>query len=286
VDACSAMGRGYRDPMETVPGQHPADDSDAGGLIEASRTVDPGAIHLGHSSDGTGAESGHRHRDVQGGVARASVFGASDGLVSNISLILGVAGANPGSSVVRLAGVAGLIAGAVSMAAGEYVSMRAQRELFERELELERLELARNPEVEKAELVQVYMRRGLKESTAVEVAEQMMASPEQALEVHAREELGVAPDALGSPLGAATGSFLAFCTGAIIPLFPWFFADGVTAILWSVVLGVVAAAGLGAALAAFTGRPVWYTAGRQVLVAVVASSVTFGIGNLLGVQID
>jgi vacuolar iron transporter family protein len=266
--------------METVPEGRDAE------LIEAARTVDPGRIHLGEGEvDGHDDHKDHRHRDIQGGVARASVFGASDGLVSNISLILGVAGANPGASVVRLAGIAGLIAGAVSMAAGEYVSMRAQRELFEREIELERLELARNPEVEKAELVQVYIKRGLRESTAIEVAEQMMASPEQALEVHAREELGVAPDSLGSPVGAAVGSFFSFCAGAVIPLLPWFFAAGSTAILWSVLLGLLAAVALGAALAAFTGRSVWFSAGRQVLVAAVASAVTFGIGNLLGVQI-
>jgi vacuolar iron transporter family protein len=258
-------------------------DASEADIAKVARTVDPSEIHL---DDDDQDGHGHKHRDVQGGVARASVFGASDGLVSNISLILGVAGANPGSSVVRLAGVAGLIAGAVSMAAGEYVSMRAQRELFEREIEMERRELARNPEIEKAELVQVYVKRGLTEATALEVAEQMMASPEQALEVHAREELGVAPDALGSPWGAATGSFFSFCTGAVIPLLPWFFTGGTTAILWSVALGLLAAAGLGATLARFTGRPVWFTAGRQMLVAVVASAVTFGIGNLLGVQID
>ncbi len=186
---------------------------------DVKRPVDSGLLHIpANKAGGMNLTRSHRHRDVQGGVARASVFGVSDGLVSNASLILGVAGANVDASFVRLAGIAGLIAGAVSMAAGEYVSMRAQQELFERELELERLEIEHNPETELAELVQLYRNRGLSESTAVEVATQLMSSPEQALEVHAREELGVAPDALGSPVGASVGSFLSFCVGALVPL--------------------------------------------------------------------
>jgi len=255
--------------------------------VTAADDIDPRALHLHHDHERGIFHSGsHRHRDIQGGVARASVFGVSDGLVSNVSLILGVAGANPGPSVVRLAGIAGLIAGAVSMAAGEYISMRAQRELFERELELERMELAQNPDVERAELVQLYQARGLSKELASEVADQMMATPERALEVHSREELGVAPDALGSPIGAAVGSFLSFCAGAVVPLMPWFFTSGATAVVWSVVLALLAAGGVGLALAAFTGRSAWYSALRQMLVAAVAASVTFGIGSLIGVQVE
>ncbi len=223
---------------------------------------------------------------MQGGVARASVFGVSDGLVSNASLILGVAGADTSSSIVRLAGIAGLIAGAVSMAAGEYVSMRAQQELFQRELELERLELERNPETELAELTQLYLNRGLSEEVASLAAQQMMANPEQALEVHAREELGFSPDSLGSPIGAALGSFGAFCAGALVPLIPWFFAGGMTAVIWSLALAVTAAAGVGVALASFTGRSRWFSALRQVLIASVAAVVTYGIGHLVGVQVS
>lgn len=248
--------------------------------------IDPMEIHLEHDRSHALRTPTHRHRDVQGGVARASVFGASDGLVSNVSLILGVAGADPGASLVRLAGISGLIAGAVSMAAGEYISMRAQRELFERELEVERLELERNPEVEHAELAQIYESRGVESETADQLATEMMSDPERALEVHAREELGLNPESLGSPIGAAAGSFFSFTTGAVIPLVPWFFMSGTAAVLGSVVLGVLAAAGLGFALSAFTGRPGWYSAGRQVLVAAVAASITFGIGSLIGVQLD
>lgn len=226
----------------------------------------------------------HQHRDVQGGVARAAVFGASDGLVSNVSLILGVAGADPGASYVRLAGIAGLIAGAVSMAAGEYVSMRAQTELFERELALERRELERNPHVEQVELSLIYQSRGIEPETAQQMAEQMMADPDRALQAHAREELGIDPGSLGSPWGAAVGSFAAFAAGAIVPLVPWFVADGMTAVLASVVLTLIAAAAVGGVLARFTGRPIWFSSGRQVLIAALAASVTYGIGAAVGVE--
>lgn len=226
----------------------------------------------------------HKHRNVQGGVARASVFGASDGLVSNVSLILGVAGADPGASYVRLAGIAGLIAGAVSMAAGEYVSMRAQAELFERELELERVEHQRNPHVETVELSQLYQSRGVDPDTAMAMAEEMMADPERALEAHAREELGIDPKELGSPVGASLGSFLAFAVGAIVPLLPWMVSEGNGAVVASILLSAVAAAGLGAALAHFTGRGVLFSAARQVAIATVAAAVTYGIGSALGVD--
>lgn len=225
----------------------------------------------------------HTHRDISGGVARATVFGASDGLVSNVSLILGVAGAGAEPDVVRLAGIAGLISGAVSMAAGEYVSMKAQQELLERELEVERRELAQRPHVETAELAQLYESRGIRADTARRMAEEVMADPDLALEAHAREELGIDPNALGSPIGAAVGSFGAFAVGALIPLLPWFVSGGGGAVLASVLLGVLAAAGVGVALAVSTGRPRLRTAARQVLIASVAAGVTYGVGNLVGV---
>ena len=218
-------------------------------------------------------------------MARASIFGVSDGLVSNVSLILGFAGADTPSSVVRLAGIAGLLAGAFSMAAGEYVSMQAQRELLERELDRERRELERNPEVELAELARLYESRGMDPELARTVAETMMATPEQALEVHAREELGVAPDSLGSPVGAAVGSFLSFCVGALIPLIPWFVGSGTAAVWWSLVVAVLAAGVVGVALASFTGRSPWYSAVRQALIAAVAAGVTFAVGRALGVTV-
>lgn len=224
------------------------------------------------------------HRDVQGGIARASVFGASDGIVSNVSLILGVAGATTTPSFVRVAGIAGLIAGAVSMAAGEWISMRAQQELFERELAVEREQLRRNPNKETVELAMIYQSRGVEPDMAREMARQMMADPDRALEVHAREELGIDPGSLGSPVGAAVSSFAAFAAGAFVPLVPWFFLDGTTAVVVSLVLALVAAAGVGIALASFTGRPWWYSGGRQVLIAGLAASVTYAVGSILGVE--
>lgn len=269
--------------MGDVSGQTGGSQSGFGDAMRRD-AADPGLAAIRSGLSGVHSRS-HRHRDVQGGVARASVFGVSDGLVSNASLILGVAGANAQADVVRLAGIAGLLAGAVSMAAGEYVSMRAQKELFERELELERLELERNPDVELAELVELYRSRGLTEQTATDAATQMMASPEQALDVHAREELGVSPDSLGSPLGAAAGSFASFTVGAFVPLVPWFFTSGNTAVLASLLLALVAAGTVGLILAAFTGRSAWYSAARQVLIAAVAAGVTYGVGSLIGVGV-
>ena len=227
----------------------------------------------------------HHHRDIRGGTARAAVFGVSDGLVSNVSLILGVAGASPGAGVVRLAGLAGLISGAVSMAAGEYVSMKAQTELLQRELELERRELRRNPHVETVELTQIYQSRGVDPDRARELAEQMMRDPELALQTHAREELGIDPDELGSPQGAATSSFFAFAIGALLPLFPWFFGSGAAATVASVILGFIGATVVGALLARFTGRSIIFSASRQVAIATVAAGTTFLVGNLVGVGV-
>lgn len=226
----------------------------------------------------------HHHRDVQGGVARAAVFGASDGLVSNVSLILGVAGANPGAGIVRLAGVAGLIAGAVSMAAGEYGSMKAQQELLQRELAMERRELERNPHVETVELAQLYQSRGVDPELARQLAQGVMVDPETALRAHAREELGIDPDALGSPIRAAGSSFVAFSAGAMLPLLPWFFMTGTAAIVASVVLGVLGAAGLGIALAAFTMGSRIRLVLRYVAIAVGAGAITYALGAAVGVS--
>jgi VIT1/CCC1 family predicted Fe2+/Mn2+ transporter len=228
----------------------------------------------------------HHHRGIDRGTARAAVFGVSDGLVSNVSLILGVAGADPGAGFVRLAGLAGLIAGAVSMAAGEYVSMKAQTELYERELALERRELLRNPHVETVELAQIYQSRGIDPDQARELAEQMMADPDLALQTHAREELGIDPDKLGSPVAAAVSSFIAFALGALVPLLPWFFGSGSGAVVASIVLGFVASAAVGAALARFTGKSVLFSAARQMAIATVAAGVTFLVGNLVGVGVS
>lgn len=213
------------------------------------------------------------------------MFGVSDGLVSNVSIILGVAGAQSTGGFVRLVGLAGLISGAVSMAAGEYVSMQAQVELFERELAVERRALERRPNVEQVELAQIYENRGVEPDVARELAAHMMRDPELALETHAREELGIDPHALGTPLVAAVSSFFAFAIGALVPLLPWLFTDGDGATVASVVLGAVAAVAVGVLLARFTDRSRWRTGIRQLAFATVAGGITYGVGSLVGISV-
>jgi VIT1/CCC1 family predicted Fe2+/Mn2+ transporter len=232
----------------------------------------------------SGRRSTSRHRDVQGNAGRAAVLGAGDGLLTNISLILGVAGANPGAGTVRLAGVAGLLAGAFSMAAGELVSVRAQDELVEHEVDVERDEISEDPVGERKELAALYQAEGVAESDAQTVARILMANPSLALDTHARLELGVDPNRGGSANQAALASFLSFATGAIIPLFPWFFLTGTVAITTSIAVGIVAALGLGAAIGAFTGRSRLRTALRQLSAATIAATITYGVGALLGVS--
>ncbi|MGB7053649.1 MAG: VIT1/CCC1 transporter family protein [Acidimicrobiales bacterium] len=227
-------------------------------------------------------ESHHHHRDVQTGGARAAVFGVSDGLVSNVALILGVAGAHASGGAVRLAGVAGLIAGSFSMAAGEYVSMRAQGELMQRELDVEAQSIERDPEVERRELAAIYVSRGLDANMADELSGKMMRDPEIALETHAREELGIDPTRTGRPFQAAAFSFVTFAVGALVPLLPWLITAGTTATIWSVVLGGASALAVGAALAHFTGRSALWSAGRQLIILGIAAGVTFSIGRLIG----
>jgi len=224
----------------------------------------------------------HHHRDIQGGAARAAVFGMSDGLTTNVSLILGVAGASATSGFVRVAGLAGLIACSFSMAAGEYLSMRAQTELFEDELDLERREIRRRPESERRELANIYRARGVDSATADRLATEMMRDPELALETHAREELGINPASLGSPIAAAVSSFLTFAIGALLPLLPWFFGRGDGAVVASIVLGAVAAVAVGAGLSRFTRRSAVWSALRQLLIVAVAAGLTYGVGRLLG----
>lgn len=212
------------------------------------------------------------------------MFGISDGLVTNVSLILGVAGAHPGGGFVLLSGLSGLVAGAFSMAAGEYVSMQAQRELFERELAVEREALTRSPLAEQHELAGIYERRGLDPQLARELAGKMMRDPVMALETHAREELGIDPGSLGSPATAAASSFATFALGAVLPLVPWFVASGNGPIFASIVIGAVAAVAVGVVLGVLTGRSPLRGALRQLAVAAVAAAVTYGIGRAVGVS--
>ncbi|MGA2522082.1 MAG: VIT1/CCC1 transporter family protein [Acidimicrobiales bacterium] len=231
--------------------------------------------------DGTGVD--HHHRDIQAGAARAAVFGMQDGLLTNVSVVLGVVGASPGPAVIRLVGVVGLVAGAFSMAAGEFSSMRFQRALFQRELELERHEIDHRPEGERRELVHIYEKRGIEPAVARQLATEMMRTPEIALETHAREELGINPGSLGNPVQAAASSFVTFALGALVPLVPWFFSRGTVAILGSIILGAVAAFALGAAKG-LSARGVWWRWGVAQLATVAAvAAILYGIGTAVGV---
>jgi VIT1/CCC1 family predicted Fe2+/Mn2+ transporter len=220
---------------------------------------------------------------VQGGRERAAIFGVSDGLVSNVSLILGVAGAGPDPVVVALAGITGLISGASSMAAGEYISMRVQREIFERLIHIEAHELASDPEGETAELAQIFRQRGIPIDLSRQIAERLMEKPQVALAVHAKEELGLDVDQLGSPWGAAGSSFLTFALGALVPLSPFMFGGGAAATLTAVGLALGALFAVGGATSLFTDRPWWVSGSRQLAIGGVAALITYGIGRLLGV---
>jgi VIT1/CCC1 family predicted Fe2+/Mn2+ transporter len=217
------------------------------------------------------------------GALRAAIFGVNDGLVSNLSLIMGVAGASVGRTAILVAGVAGLVAGAFSMGAGEYVSMRVQRELFERLLHLEAHEIASEPESERAELIAIYRRKGLSPENAEAIADAVMRDPVLALETHAREELGLDPGSLGSPWGAALTSFATFSVGALVPLLPFLFTQGAAAALIAIGAGGVALFSVGAAMSVITGRGWAFSGARMLGIGAAATAVTFGVGSLLHV---
>lgn len=217
------------------------------------------------------------------GAIRAAIFGVNDGLVSNLSLIMGVAGAGVSPEVILLAGVAGLLAGAFSMGAGEYLSMRVQRELFERLIHLEAHELGTDPEGETEELADLLRRRGIPGRLAPQVAQGLMEDPATALDVHAREELGLDPGELGSPWGAAVSSFFTFGLGAFVPLAPYLFTEGTLAAWLAVGLALGCLFVVGAAMTTFTGRNPALSGGRMTLVGGAAALVTFWVGRLLDV---
>lgn len=223
---------------------------------------------------------------MSGGLARASVFGVNDGLVSNVSLILGFAATGVDSSIVRLAGIAGAVAGAISMAAGEWVSVTAQNDLISRELEVERRELLHHPEHETEELAEVYESHGMEPEQALIAATSVMRHPEMALLVHARNEFGVDPQELPSPWWTALSSFICFVFGAVMPIVPWFITDGFTAGLASVLIGVVAAGAVGGLIGGFAERSLPWAITRQILIVLGACTVTFVIGQLVGVNLD
>ncbi|HYN96528.1 MAG TPA: VIT1/CCC1 transporter family protein [Pilimelia sp.] len=228
------------------------------------------------------AEVPNHHADVTGGWLRAATFGAMDGLVTNIALIAGVGGGGLAARTIVLTGIAGLVAGAISMALGEYTSVRAQNEQVAAEVAKERRELERHPEAEAAELARMWIARGLPADLARQVADVVRRNPAEALRVHVQEELGVDPDDRPSPWVAAGSSFLCFAAGALVPLLPYLLG---AASLWAALAaGGVGLFAAGAVVARFTGRRWWFGGGRQLLLGAAAALATYGVGTLIGVD--
>ncbi len=227
------------------------------------------------------------HRSIGGNALRAAVLGGNDGLISNFSLVMGVAGATGGRHEVLLTGIAGLLAGALSMAMGEWISVKSSQELYENQMELEMEELENNPEGEEKELALIYMTKGIKEEDALRMAKEIIADKEHAHEVLVKEELGINTEELkGSAMEAALSSFGMFAVGAIIPVFPFFFITGQSAIIASVALSIVGLFIIGASITLFTGKNVWYSGGRQILFGLSAAAVTYLIGSWIGIKIS
>ena len=235
------------------------------------------------------AERERWHRSGRSGTLRAVIFGVSDGLVSNLALVMGVAGASGPTATsghfILLAGIAGLLAGAFSMAAGEYISMQSQRELFERQIELERAEMAAMPEEEEAEMASIYRAKGFNADEAKAIAHRLFEDPERALDQLIREELGLDPDELGSPFGAAFGSFVAFALGAFVPVVPYLVGSGVGSFVAAIGLSLVALFAVGGGVSLLTGRGVLFSGARQVAIGAAAAIVTFVVGTAIGVSV-
>jgi vacuolar iron transporter family protein len=254
---------------------------DAAETVARGRTEDRAKARIAANQI---ASSERWHRAGRSGTLRAIIFGVSDGLVSNLALVMGVAGASQGQgNFVLLAGIAGLLAGAFSMAAGEYVSMQSQRELFERQIALEKAELEAMPAEEQAELAAVYRAKGFTEQEANLIAERMFRDPQHALDTLVREELGLDPDELGSAVGAASGSFVAFGIGAAVPVLPYLVFGSSGAFIPAIVLSLVALFGVGAGVSLLTGRGLLFSGGRQVLIGLAAAVVTYLVGGAIGV---
>ncbi|OKI05476.1 hypothetical protein A6A06_11710 [Streptomyces sp. CB02923] len=225
----------------------------------------------------------HTHRDVNGGWLRPAVFGAMDGLVSNLALMTGVAGGAASQQTIIITGLAGLAAGAFSMAAGEYTSVASQRELVLAELDVERRELRKHPKDELEELAALYESRGVEPELAREVARQLSKDPEQALEIHAREELGIDPSDLPSPTVAAVSSFGSFALGALLPVLPYLL--GASQLWPAVLLALVGLFGCGAVVARVTARSWWFSGLRQLALGGAAAGVTYVLGTLFGTAV-
>ena len=295
VEAIAADEREHAEIWKRLSGARGADNRARDSSVAADARAAVAAGAAGHGAAATGvsapAEIATRerwHRAGRSGTLRAIIFGVSDGLVSNLALVMGVAGASAatgGGNFVLLAGVAGLLAGAFSMAAGEYISMQSQRELFERQIALEKAELEAMPAEEEAELAAVYQSKGFTPDEARTIAHRMFSDPQHALDTLIREELGLDPDQLGSPWGAAFGSFIAFAIGAIVPVVPYLF--GSSTVHFAIALGasLVALFMVGAGVSLLTGRSLLFSGARQVGLGAAAAGVTYLVGNLIGVSV-
>ena len=267
VDDAADRSVPHREPLPSRPSRAGRDHRAE--VAQARRELE--AIRRHHGSTG------------RSGSLRAAVFGINDGLVSNFSLVLGMAGADLGSQVVILAGIAGLVSGAFSMAAGEYVSMRVQREVFEGALNLERRELVEEPDAELREVEVILRAQGVPTEDAARIAPRVMEDPELALDLMARQELGLDPDELGSPYGAAASSFASFAVGALIPLLPFVLLAFGPALVASVVLSGLLLFVVGALASRLSDRPAVFGGARMLLIGAAAAAVTYGIGKLFGV---
>ncbi|TDQ32979.1 VIT1/CCC1 transporter family protein [Zeaxanthinibacter enoshimensis] len=227
-----------------------------------------------------------RHRHVGGNALRAAVLGGNDGLVSNFSLVMGIAGATSGRTEILLAGIAGLLAGALSMALGEWISVKSSQELYENQMDLEMEELETNPEGEELELALIYQAKGIPAEQAAEMARDIMSDKTLAHEVLVKEELGISAEEMkGSPMQAALSSFVMFAFGAIIPVIPFFILTGVQAVVLSALFSALGLFLIGGAITLFTGKNVWYSGFRQVLFGLAAAAITYGIGSFIGVSL-
>ena len=249
--------------------------------VRGMSTYGSSSGHTSHQRDDAGRHSGLS----RGGNLRAAVFGVNDGLISNASLIMGVAGANAQNATILLTGIAGMVAGAFSMAAGEYVSVRSQREMYEYQIGLERDELEEYPEEEAHELALIYEARGIDPDEAMRMATKIIADPERALDTLAREELGLNPEDLGSPWGAALSSFFSFGIGSAIPLVPFIFGTKGASLQMVIALTTIALFAVGATLSLFTGRSALSSGARMLAIGVAAGGITFLVGKLLGVSL-
>ncbi len=267
----------YDDQPEAVAQNLPEDERSHARLFrEISRNGRP------HDPQVSIAQVEGRHRGVSGNAIRATVLGAQDGLVSNLCLVMAVAGADPGRDLVLVAGVGGLVAGAISMALGEWISVRSSSEAFARQVAIERDELTFMPEEEKEELTLIYMAKGMTEPDARATAVRILGDHEQALVTLTREELGMSGDEGGNPWVAASASFLMFAVGAFIPLLPWLFGGGFGAVAVSALLSAGALFLLGAVITLFTGRSAAFSGTRQLLLGAVAAAITYAVGVAVG----